>query len=346
MRTAAAGFRTLPHAMERGFRARSLTAALDQLKAEAGERPIGLVLGSGFEDDPDLIARLGGRYELLGCGAEVVRRVKEPGSFIPMLDQLGIAHPETQIEPPAAGEGWLTKRVGGSGGLHIAKCRARVSGLPRRYFQKQMSGAPTSVSGVVSPSCIKLSITRQWTAPMPRRPCRFGGAVWPCDPGPEAVEVMLAAALLVSRQAGVAGLCSFDFLLTDDGPVLLEVNPRPVATLDILDDAAGSLFQAHVNQFAKTGASDGDTSLSDGAGARAVAYLYADDGPLTVGEVDWPEWTADRPLPGTLVERWRPIATVLADAASPDLAQELCRERLGLLARVVYGRKIREEPCR
>ena len=64
---------------------------------------------------------------------------------------------------------------------------------------------------------------------------------------------------------------------------------------------------------------------------------YADPGPLTIGAVRWPEWTADRPLPATRVPRYRPIATVVAAAEAPETAFESCRRRLDELAEMLYA---------
>lgn len=337
-RAAAAGVRTLPDAFADGFHKKSLFAALDDLVAEAGCEPLGLVLASGFEDCPELVAKLADRYRLLGCGADVIRAVKSPSQFFAALDGLGIAHPETRIDPPASGEGWLTKRIGGSGGLHVARCRHHVSAHAERYFQRQVAGTPISVSGVIGASDTRLFLGRQWASPMPHRPYRYGGAVGPIELEPELADQLIPSVLRLGRRLGVSGLCSFDFIFGPDGPLLLEVNPRPGATLDIFDDAGGALFRAHINQYLEI-----DTPLGEAqAGspeAKAAAILYADAGPLPVGAIDWPEWTADRPAPSTVIDRWRPVATVFASAPTADAAMGLCEQRLGALRAMIYGQK-------
>ena len=47
-----------------------------------------------------------------------------PATFFALLDQLGVAHPETQLDPPRDPDGWLSKRIGGSGGAHVLPCSA------------------------------------------------------------------------------------------------------------------------------------------------------------------------------------------------------------------------------
>ncbi len=128
--------------MQTGFTFRPLVEALESLTSEAPSKPIGLVLGSGFECNPRLVAKLGERFRLLGNSADVIRRTKSPETFFEALDRLGIRHPETRLTAPGLTGGWLMKRIGGSGGLHIHDCPATPRPDPRRYFQKKQTGVP------------------------------------------------------------------------------------------------------------------------------------------------------------------------------------------------------------
>ena len=128
------------------------------------------------------------------------------------------------------------------------------------------------------------------------------------------------------------GLVAFDFLIAGETPFLLDVNPRPSATLDVFDDERGSLFNAHVAACA-----DHTPHLPAPQAVRAAAILYADPGALTVGTVAWPEWTADRPSPGTRIPRYRPIATVFAAGETTETAFESCHRRLDELAEMLYA---------
>jgi predicted ATP-grasp superfamily ATP-dependent carboligase len=121
MRASAGAYRCLGAAAHQGFRASSLLPALTELERGAERAPIGLVLGSGFEDTPRLIASLAKRFTLLGNDAEAIAKSKRPEAFFSLLDRLGIAHPETRLDTPEAPEGWLSKRIGGSGGAHVLR---------------------------------------------------------------------------------------------------------------------------------------------------------------------------------------------------------------------------------
>ena len=333
-REAANAFQVVPDAMRTGFRAKPVLAALDALVASALSPPIGLVLGSGFEDKPRLIDVLDRRYKILGCGAETVRQCKDPRILFPLLDELGIAHPETRLHPPDDPVGWITKRIGGSGGRHIRFCTPESRAKPRRYFQLCIGGTQISVSAVVADG-IATDVTRQWCSHAPRLPFRYSGAVTvPCENAPTYAQ-MLSAVDQLSRGLQLKGLVSFDFIVTDDAAYLLEINPRPGASLDVIDTPDGARFHAHV-----MAARENKLYFGQGRDAlvcKAAHLVHADRGGITLGAVPWPEWSADRGAPGTIVPVGAALATVFAEAETPEAAVALARTRLVHLSNLIYG---------
>jgi len=185
-----------------------------------------------------------------------------------------------------------------------------------------------------------VGFSHQWTVGSAPRPYRYGGASGPTLLDPAIKAPMSAAAEAVSSALGLVGLVSFDFVLAEGVPYLLEVNPRPGATLDVFDDQSGVLFSAHV-------AACRDEALSLGSlpqqGGRAAGILYADGGSLIPTMAEWPSWTADRPMPGTRIPRHRPVATVFAAGETATAAELNCRHRLEELASMLYGRALETE---
>ena len=334
MRERAAAFICLGEATRTGFRARPLLAALEALAAKAPQPPVGLVLGSGFEDTPKLIATLARHYPLIGSRGDAIGRAKHPASFFPLLDCLAIPHPETRLDPPRDPEGWLSKRIGGSGGAHVLPCAAAKT-HSGRYYQRRMEGTPVSLLAVAVRGATHLvGFSRQWTVGGAVRPYRYGGATGPVALGAASEERMATAAEAVCREIGLVGLVSFDFLLANDVPYLLEVNPRPGATIDVFDNDIGMLFQAHIAAWEGRPV----TLAPRAQAASAAGVLYAGADALIVGSVPWPSWTADRSLPGTRVPRHRPVATVFAEGADAAAAEQNCRRRLDELAHMLYSR--------
>lgn len=338
-RTCAAAAECLPARVLTGFTLRPLLTALGKLSAQAAKPPIGLVLGSGFECNPRLVSRLGEHYRILGNGPDVIRRCKDPTDFFALLDRMGVRHPETRLTPPDQTDGWLMKRIGGSGGLHIHDCPAEPRPDPRRYFQRKIKGDAISLLGAIAPKSSAFAISRQWTSPRPKRPYRYGGAAGSLLLDEELEARLVSTALEVGEELQLSGLVSFDFLVEDGEEQLIEINPRPGATLDIFDDAAGTLFKVHVDA-----ALGGDPAAYLAANwhppiARAAAFLYADNGELTVPDVAWPDWVADRPRPGSSIARGEPVATVFAEGHDIDDVQRTCVSRLGVLEAMLDDKK-------
>jgi predicted ATP-grasp superfamily ATP-dependent carboligase len=176
-----------------------------------------------------------------------------------------------------------------------------------------------------------LGFSAQWSAPAPRRPFRYGGAVRPAALAPEVASAMTAAVERLGSTVPLVGLNSADFLVDGDAFWLLEINPRPGATLDIFEPAETSLFALHI---AAIGGSlpERVPTLS---GAAAAATVYAPHDIPAVPVLDWPYWAADRQSAGTSVSAGEPICTVLAHARDANAAKALVQERAAtILAKV------------
>ncbi|MFN3869608.1 MAG: ATP-grasp domain-containing protein, partial [Hyphomicrobiaceae bacterium] len=261
---------------------------------------------------------------------------KDPLRLTALLRDLGIAAPETSIAPPPDGRGWLSKRIGGSGGGHVAICRSAVKGQSGRYYQRRIDGELISMLGVMRGRRAAFAFTTQWCNPMPRRPFRFGGIAGPLDIDPDLEARLIDIGLDVGAALGLVGLVSFDFVVADGEPHLVDVNPRPSASLDVLDDAEGTLFKAHVAACA--GDDPAAMLARDWRPRRAAAmrYVYADAGDVIAPALDWPQWTSDRPLHATHIRRYQPVATVHAAGATLADVMSSLEERTHELEGLLY----------
>jgi predicted ATP-grasp superfamily ATP-dependent carboligase len=323
----------VPGSLARGLSSGPLLASLDRLAA--GRRVIGVVTGSGFEDRPRLLRSVASRHVLLGNPPDVVAAIKDPFRFAETCARAGVPHPEIRHDQPSEGA-WIGKRAGGSGGVHVAiatrQAGTRQAGAQAgRYFQRRVRGEPVSAAFLAAQgACHVLGLSRQWTDPAPHRPFRYGGASRPAPiASGRAAEIGNAVARLVSH-TGLRGLNSADFLVHQDGLDLLEVNPRPGATLDIFADPGGALFRLHLD--ACKGVLP-DAGLA-WPGAAAAATVYARTTICLPPDFAWPAWAADRQPPGEPVRVGAPFCTVLAEAADAAAAECLARARaVEILAR-------------
>jgi len=335
-RALAGGVRTLRGHHKSSSRDMAVQLALDALREAAGGEIAGLILGPGFEDRASLAGHLGERYGLLGCSAKTIRLANDPATFFGLLSELGIEHPETVLKRPGDTRGWLSKRAGACGGRHIRRLPAPEM-VPSQfsYYQREADGLPVSALAITGASGTAFAFTRSWSAPRRREPFRFGGIVSAEELDAELEARLVDTCLALIKPLGLVGLVSFDFLVSDSNVLLLEVNPRPGASLDVLDDAGGTLFKAHI------AACRGEDAVEILASQwrpkpHACAYLYADQGEVEIGAVNWPGWVSDVPASGQHIRKGNPIATVHAEAETPQIAREICAKRLEKLAAVVY----------
>lgn len=211
---------------------------------------------------------------------------------------------------PAVGS-WLRKDFAGSGGVPVRSARpddAAAPGVSGVYWQRQVAGEPVSVTLIGDGrQAAVLGVNRQRVDPAPGAPFRFGGVVGPLPlvdhadhatlanhaDGARAVEARSADGVagvdgaLQTRLQGLAdrlvrhfalrGLCSLDLMLAPDGPPqVLELNPRPSASLALYGQTggqaggpAGGLMRAHLDAVRHGHLPD----------AAAIARLRGDDGP-------------------------------------------------------------------
>ncbi len=207
-------------------------AALAEIAQRQGA--VGWVAGSGFEGLPDLLAEGAALLPLIGTSAESVRRVRDPAAFFGFLAAREIGHPATRLQPPPEAEGWLAKNADGCGGWHIRRATAAHLAEPPtgHYFQRERPGTPMSAT-FIGNGCdaVVLGFNRQLVRPVAGHPFVFCGVVGPVVL-PAAVSARVVPAVrAITGEFRLRGLCSLDFLLAAARVELLEVNPRPPASI-------------------------------------------------------------------------------------------------------------------
>jgi predicted ATP-grasp superfamily ATP-dependent carboligase len=297
-----------------------------------GRAPAGVVCGTGFEDRPEVLAAIAERWTLVGNRPGVVARVKDPMEFADLCRAGVIPHPEVSYARSADPQAWLVKRRGGAGGHHVTPPAPETAAAPGRYFQRRMPGTPVSAMFLADGRrATVLGFSAQWASPTPTQPYRYGGAVAPTVISPTLAADLSEAIRRIMAAVPLVGLNSADFLVQSDDWWLLEINPRPGATLDIFEPEGGSLFARHV--AACGGVLDSRPAMrksAKAAAAQAAGIVYAERD-IPVPPIDWPDWTADRPRPGSAVNAGEPLCTVWAAAATPDEAKRLVVHRSELV---------------
>lgn len=209
-------------------------STLQALRVARRGDALGWVAGSGFEALPDLLAQGARVLPLIGTPAASVSRVRDPATFFGFLDAERIAHPQVSAVPPGDPSGWLLKSARGTGGWHVryAAPQAEAHVPEHHYFQRHAPGVPMSVTFIANGRDARvLGFNALIVRSVIGRPFVYCGAIGPVPlPARAAADVTRAARLLVAEFA-LLGACSLDFLLDGDAVSLLEVNPRPSASM-------------------------------------------------------------------------------------------------------------------
>jgi uncharacterized protein len=284
----------------------------------------------GLENHPGVVARLAKGKLLLGNAPEALRRVRDPARLFPVLAARGFAVPETILpgRPPPPGGCWLSKPVRGGGGVGIRAWTGQPL-RPGRMLQAHVEGTPASAAFVADGSrCVLLGWTEQLRGP---RGFLYGGNILPLEAPAAARDEVRRLAEAVTSKFGLRGLNGIDFVLSEGRPVLLEVNPRYCASMELVDRAAGvSAFALHL--AACRGTLPEPVAAPEGAWGKAIVYA-----PQRVAVGDTLPWlergVRDVPPPDAIVEEGHPICTVLAAGAS----RAACGERLGAEAEALLA---------
>ncbi len=285
------------------------------------------VIGSGLESRLPLMKTLVREFPYVGNAPECIEYAKDPARFFPLLDELGIAHPEVRITPPRVLQGWLSKRTGGAGGGHVRRAERSWPHTEKRYFQRHQAGQLMSALFLADGKrAVVLGCSEQWCHPLSRNaPFAYGGAV-SLGELPAGLSSPLAGIIHgLTRALGLRGLNGLDFILDQECVYVIELNPRPTATLDLYDErVVGGLLSAHIAACRGVLPS----GLQPMKEHKAHAILWS-QGLWCVPEAfRWPEWVTDIPAPGALIRARRPLCTVHARAATSGMAKQWVRQRM------------------
>lgn len=205
---------------------------LRALRTLAAEHDVsGWIAGSGFEAQPDLLEAAAQCVPLLGTAGADMRRVRDPVAFFHFLRTHGIAHPPVAFTPPRTPGPWLHKDSGGCGGWHVRRSADEPPGHGG-YWQLERAGPPMSATFVANGrDAVVLGFNRQLVRAIGERPFVFAGVVGPVAPTEAMQRTIGDAVRKLAREFRVRGLASLDFVLHDEVAEVIELNPRPPASL-------------------------------------------------------------------------------------------------------------------
>jgi uncharacterized protein len=192
----------------------------------------GWIAGSGFDGRPDLLERGAALLPLIGTEPDAVRRVRDPQRFFAQLDASRTPHPAVQMTSPADVAGWLVKDAHGCGGWHIRHASEHVDAPDHHYFQREIPGAPMSVTFIADGRSVRvLGFNELIVRPLGARPFVYCGVVGPVLLPEDLARRVGAAVDDLAAAFSLRGLGSLDFMRDGDDFGVLEINPRPPASM-------------------------------------------------------------------------------------------------------------------
>ena len=324
------------------------SAKFDQMAVARASRSIDahrVAYVSSFENAPEAVGMLARGRTLLGNSPDVLRRVRDPLALARAVARMGAHAPAVRASAPLASDAtrWLLKPRLSGGGHGIVRW-TRGMRVPRTSIvQQQLRGDAGSIIFVADGTRIEvLALTRQLSGDPAFGASGFaycGSILEPHRPALLARATALAAD--IAREFALRGVCGVDFIAQDDVPYAIEVNPRPTASMELVERATGlSIWLAHVaactDTLSQASRANGDIRTL----AHGKAVLYARR-PVVLG--DTTRWLADDdvrdiPAPGERIARGSPICTIFASGRTSALCYAALARRARIRFAEVEGR--------
>lgn len=213
----------------------------------------GVILGTGFEELKF--------QNILGNRNEVAQEVNNKLKLAKKLRSLGIPHPETEPLSKASGFKFplMIKPGYGSGGIRnfVVKDDDGLAAIQSRseasefIAQEFVEGVPCSASliGTGDDACV-IALNEQLIGipGLTRLPFAYCGNVTPFIT--QFKNEMIKSSEQIALEFELLGSNGVDFIQTEKGMVVIEVNPRFQGSLDTIELSSGiNIFHAHVRSF-------------------------------------------------------------------------------------------------
>lgn len=319
---------------------------LNRLQEVQLECCIGLIYGSGFEGNIELLTALEQQLPLIGNLPQTVAMVKNPVGFFDVLSQLNIACPEVCFSNLQDKQGWLIKRNVGSGGMYVKRAQADTLLQEGDYFQREIvadgqCATPVSLLFLADGRCAEaIGFNWQLLASAEVTPFRYGGVVSQYNVADETRQELCNIADKLTLHYGLRGLNSLDVMLVSDGfseqILVLEINPRLSASVGLYQFKKTHLLKLHVESCNKK-AEHKLKSSQVNATSIAHGVFYAPFDMVISPEKIWPSWVVDIPGVNSKIKKDEPVCSVIASADNFELVYEMLLIRLAELQQILLN---------
>ncbi|MGZ8192020.1 MAG: ATP-grasp domain-containing protein [Methylobacter sp.] len=290
------------------------------------------IYGSGLEYYPKSLYYLDSRLIIVGNHPDTFAKLQNKQAFFSVLDELNIPYTEVAFSAPEYTGNWLIKPLQGHGGIGIKHYHKNDNASSAVYWQKYQAGTQNSVLfladgqqvqiiGFNTQSIIRLSETQEFV---------FSGVINISELVDEQKSLIMDGLNRLVPVFELKGLNSLDFIQSDNCSYVLEINPRPSASMQLYDDnllvrhiqacvEATSVAQSLVNRRLKPPLQSGYTGYQ---------IVYAEHDLMIPEKYEWPEWCMDLPESGSIIRTGQPVCSIIAhQKPSQQIAEQLLIKR-------------------
>ncbi|MES9860415.1 MAG: ATP-grasp domain-containing protein [Candidatus Thiodiazotropha sp. LLP2] len=311
-------------AISQGFLRQDMDMFVDEITSHAPEDISGVIFGAGLEESSLLLKRLSNVFHLYGNDPDVFEIIGKPRRFFSLLNRLRIPYPEVSFTPPYSADenSWLIKRTSSCGGQGVAYFNSQHSAADSKcYYQKHLPGQVMSVVFIADGKRHRtIGYNRLgMNSAKPPAPFLYTGATGQASlNGIQRNQLDNIVEKLVF-ELGLRGVNSFDFILNEDDVYLIDLNPRPSATLELYEHL---LTDGWINHHVR--ACQGELPVMPIV-TEAVVHghqiVYA---PRTLQiplSMNWPDWVKDRPADGSRIAEGQPLCSLHGTGINADMVE-------------------------
>ncbi|WP_340818585.1 ATP-grasp domain-containing protein [Methanolobus sp. WCC4] len=290
-----------------------------------------IIPGSGFE----MLDLEGLPYRVLSNDPGIMRDASDKYCFSKLMGKMDMPHPKTVllpdinelgfpviVKPACSGGGIFNMKLESDDDVNVLHKRLQDVGMPpgknKLIAQEYVEGVPASVSVVsTKDEALAIAVNEQLigTPWLTDSPFAYCGNITPYEI-PCASEMADMSERII-LELGLVGSSGVDFIISEDGPVVIEVNARFQGSLDTVEAATGiNLLAAHLQAFEGTMVAGKDGRGTDDRMKYACrAVLYADRDIRMTGDVQKELLqldVCDVPNTGQAIGPGEPVISVLS----------------------------------
>ena len=284
--------------------------------------------GSGFDSNLDSLTFIQKNISVIGNSVEVFSIVQNKALFFKILKKNAIPHPVTLFSPPNDPV-FLSKPIQGEGGIGIKQYQP-LEKTKDCYWQKKIKGIPLSVLFVANgKQCKILGFHRLLVRGRHTNDYVFSGLIRGLNFSDELKNKISHWVNILVPEFSLKGLNSMDFIWQDEQCFVLEINPRPSASMQLYPS---SIIEAHIDSCLS-----GELKPAPFIDSDYYAYqiIFAISDCVIKTEMNWPEWVIDIPQAGSIIHTGMPICSIIASKKSEQQLKDLLLLRRRLIYQIL-----------